>query len=226
MRRSLSWFLLMSFILCGVATPALAATVADSFDDWSADGTQGENGWFNGWYNLTADELDADGVYQAADFRPFVNDGSGVIDPEGLNQWDGTTWRLYRDSVATAGTETGPWTRTSQLFGHPNGTNSAAAILVDEPEVAEHWAIRRWVSNYAGEGSLISELAAQNVNCGNGTSVVLFQNGVQLDSFSNPSSTPVTSAVGVTLAVGDIIDFALTPVGPDGGRGDSCDGSN
>jgi hypothetical protein len=216
----------MSLVVGGLATPAQAATLADSFDDWSADGTQGENGWFNGWYNLTADELDADGVYQTADFRPFVNDDSGVIDPEGLNQWDGTNWRLYRDTVATAGTETGPWTIIGQFFGHPNGTNSAAAMLVHEPEVAEHWAIRRWVSDYAGEGSLISELAAQNLNCGNGTSVVLFHNGVQLDSFANPSGTPVTSAVGVTLAVGDIIDFALTPVGPDGGRGDGCDGSN
>jgi hypothetical protein len=49
--------------------------VADSFDDWSVTGTQGEKSWYNGYYNLTAD---GDATYQATDFRPFLNDGSNV----------------------------------------------------------------------------------------------------------------------------------------------------
>ena len=36
--------------------PAFAEVFADSEADWSADGTQGENGWSYGWYNYTNDD--------------------------------------------------------------------------------------------------------------------------------------------------------------------------
>ncbi len=111
---------------------ARAATFADSSADWSTTGTQGENGWFNGWYNLTADQEDGDGLYQPTDFIPFIKNGT-VVSEDQLNNWDGGAFRLYRDTAATAGAETGPWTTIDQNGGHPNGTNSAPPILVDNP---------------------------------------------------------------------------------------------
>src|SRR5262245_26493782 len=61
------------FLIVALAgTPSLfAVTLADSVDDWSASGLQGENGWFNGYYDLTTD---TDGVYDPGDFIEFVND--------------------------------------------------------------------------------------------------------------------------------------------------------
>ena len=225
MGRSLSrCLILLLSTLCFAlqSAPCSAATIADSQDDWSADGVQGENGWFNGWYNYTADD---DQIYAVDEFQPFVNDDSGFVDFDGLNNWDGGQWVLYRDTQATAGADTGPWTRIGSDFGHPNGENSAAAILVDEPEIAEHWAIRRWVSPVAGELSLTSFLADSNVNCGNGTTVHLFHNGELIDTLATSSATGVQHTVGRTINVGDMLDLALTPVGPDEARGDSCDSS-
>ena len=127
--RSLLAFALIVLISQG----ASADTIADSADDWSFDGVQGENNWFNGYYNLTLDEEEGDGEYQADDFIAFLNDDSLEVFEDDANHWDGSIWRLYRDTPDTAGQQTGPWTRISQNGGHPNGTNSAAPILVDDP---------------------------------------------------------------------------------------------
>ena len=196
---------------------------ADSIDDWSVDGIQGENNWFNGYYNLTQDD---DGVYAAADFMPFINDDSFEVWEDGENHWDGNVWRLYRDTADTGG-NTGPWTRIHQNGGHPNGTNSAPPFSVDDSEPEEHWPIRRWVSNMAGDATLVSTLAAANTNCGSGTSTEVYHNGALVVGSSIATQGPeVQSLVQVTLAEGDVIDFALSPAGVDGDRADGCDGSN
>jgi hypothetical protein len=103
------------------------ATFADSFDDWSVTGTQGEKNWFNGYYNKTRD---ANGTYQAGDFIPFTNSAGpagGAVSPSG-NHWTGTQWDL-----TTAAS--GPWTELGRDNTHPNGTNSAPG--------EEEWTIRR-----------------------------------------------------------------------------------
>ena len=90
--------------------------IALSTRDWSTSGTQGENGWSNGYFNLT---LDGDGSYAVGDFIPFANDGSNVVsDP--TNHWDGSAYRLTSDPGATGG----PWTFLGKTDLHPNGTNS------------------------------------------------------------------------------------------------------
>ncbi|MCA9197253.1 MAG: hypothetical protein KDA87_06930 [Planctomycetales bacterium] len=209
----------LATICLGMAIPASAEIIADSQADWSLDGIQGENGWFNGWYNYTADD---DQTFAPDDFEPFINDGSAFVDFDGENHWTGNSWALYRDTDP----QTGPWTSINQAGGHPNGENSLAppSVLNSVPE--EHWSVRRWVSDYSGEASLTSTLAATNTGCGNGTSVHLFQNGTLLDTLTTATANGVTNTIGATLSAGDIIDFALTPVGADAARGDSCDGSN
>ncbi len=115
------------------AAPAVTAQtiVADSFDQWSTSGTQGENGWSNGYYNLTQD---GDSTYQTGDFIPFTNDGSGDAVSPGGNHWSGSAWDLTGSG--------GPWTTIGQESTHPNGTNSDPGD--------EHWTIRRWESNHDG----------------------------------------------------------------------------
>ena len=93
-----------------------AEIIADSSDDWSTTGEQGENGWYNGYYNLTTD---FDLSYELDDFIEF--------DP--IEHWRGTNWRLVPSNA--------PWTSIGNAAGadfvHPNGINNGE----------EHWAIRR-----------------------------------------------------------------------------------
>ncbi len=209
-----------------------ADEIANSFDDWSPDGVQGENNWTHGWYNFTLDDEEGDGEYSVEEFIPFLNDESFEVTPDGLSHWDGVQWRLYRDGEDFGGglAQTGPWTRVGEGnnpdFGHPNGANSAAPTEVDDALPEEHWVIRRWESNFTGSVEVTTSLAAQNANCGNGTTTHLFHNGMLVDTLESENDPdPVENTVALNIAAGDFLDYALTPVGPDGERGDSCDGS-
>ncbi len=212
---TLSAFLMAATLAGGHAR---GDTVADSIDDWSTTGTQGENGWFYGWFNYTDDD---DFEFAPNELNLFLNDGSGQVLPDGENHWDGNAWRLYRDTAP----QTGPWTTINQEGGHPNGENSAPPPSVPDALPEEHWAVRRWVSTHEGPVNLVAELRDTNTNCGTGTSVMLLRNGDLLDELTTDQATGVSSTTSATIAVGDIIDFALTPVGTDGDRGDPCDGS-
>ncbi len=122
------------------ATPGVprpATLIADSQAGWSTTGTQGENGWYYGYYDQRADLETRNGTYQAADFIEFLNAG-GPIDPAS-NHWDGVKWDLA-DNVVLG---TGPWTEISCGGAHPAGNGQG------EPSV--HWAVRRWQSDFDGE---------------------------------------------------------------------------
>jgi hypothetical protein len=198
-------------VLLGLAPALRAEILADSFDDWSFDGVQGENNWFNGYYNLTQD---ADGNYSADDFIEFFNEfgaAGGPVAPDG-NHWNGAIWDLTGEAV-------GPWTELGQEGTHPNGANSAPG--------EEHWTIRRWASDFSGRVTLRWHIRATNVACGTGTAGLLFVNGEQVDSaiVGGTDGVGLDRAVCVTIAEGDLIDLALTPEGFGGDRGDGCDGS-
>lgn len=170
-------------------------TLADSIRDWSTTGTQGENGWYYGYFNLTEDETSGDGIYSPEDFIPFD-----------AAHWTGTQWDLGGGA---------PWTMMAQEQLHPNGINNAA----------EHWAIRRWESDYAGEVVIWWNTRAQNTG-GTGTTGKVLINGTEIDSLSIPGNgnTGVRTPI-VDIVVGDIIELALTPVGPTGDTADGADGS-
>ena len=216
-------------VLVLIVSSVRGEIIANSVDDWSIDGIQGENNWTYGYYNLTLDEEEGDGEYAAEDFIAFLNDDSGEVGPEGENHWDGNQWRLYRDGEGLgAGLgNTGPWTRIgADGFGHPNGINSAAPTEVDDAIAEEHWAIRRWESEHTGPATVDIELTAQNLGCGTGTAVHLFQNGQLLHSLFEPNlGEPEEASVTLNLRVGDFLDLALSPEDEDGDRADPCDGS-
>ena len=195
---------LLRMVAVGVlmAAPSLvsADVVADSVADWSADGTQGANGWTNGFYDASAD---TDGAYGAGDFQAFAG-------PTWV--WAGSNW----DEANTDGDNV-PWTTVAQESGHPNGDNNGVV----------HHAVRRWESDYSGDATVSWNLAKQNANCGNGTTGLLYLNGSLLDEFTvgGTDATGVTRSVDITLASGDVLDLALSPLGTDGTLADGCDGS-
>ncbi|MEX2186259.1 MAG: PEP-CTERM sorting domain-containing protein [Pirellulales bacterium] len=193
------------------ASRSHAVTLADSFNDWSFSGTQGENDWIYGYRNFT---LDGGGAYDfTTSFIPFLNDGTGVIGAG--NQWTGDHWRLEANPGGTGG----PWTELLQENSHPNGTNS-------QP-LQEQWTIRRWVASSVvapTELALEWQLRKTNTGGGDGVGGFLYLNGVQLDT----AAIGGTDGVGVmrtavaTINPGDVIDLALTP---GAAHNDGADGS-
>ena len=179
--------------------------VADSRQDWSADGTQGTNGWTYGIYNFTSD---GDATYQAGDFQPFLRDGTNTISD--TNHWNGTLFRLIASGA--------PWAELGQENVHPNGTGSAPNV--------ELWVIRRWTSDVAGDVAITWHTRETNLG-GTGVTGIVYVNGAAVDA------RPVMGGDGVgfirtvhtTLAVGDAVDLALNPVGYTGDRADGADGS-
>ena len=198
----------IAMVLCGSGTVWAQASLADSNDGWSPAGTQGENNWFWGYYNLT---LDPDATYAPADFTPFLYDGTGVVSAD--NHWNGSYWDLTTAASA-------PWTELGRGFTHPSGPDAAP--------FEEHWPIARWVSDRAVAGASIDwRLWKTNANCGNGVTGLLFVNGLQLDTaaINGTDAIGVVRGVTINLQAGDIIDLAISPVGPDAARNDGCDGS-
>ncbi len=175
--------------------------LAHSMDGWSSTGTQGESGWFNGYYNKTAD---ADGIYNVEDFTPFVNDPA---DPDN-SQWRGSQWRIVPSGA--------PWTTLAMGDVHPNGTNSGE----------ENWAIRRWRSDFSGLAAI--HWHARKTNLSNtGVTGILFVNGIEMDrvTLNGADGNGVNRTVLADLHQQDVVDLALTPLGLCGDAADGSDGS-
>jgi|ADurb_Met_02_Slu_FD_contig_121_39678_length_3329_multi_8_in_0_out_0_1 hypothetical protein len=172
--------------------------IAHSFDDWTP-AAQGANNWYYGYYNRADDIGLGDGVYQPDDFKEFAP-----------AMWIGEVWRIEPDWGRS------PWTFVGRGEAHPNGGNSGG----------EHWAIRRWVSTYAGEVALVWHLRKMNPNQA-GVTGILYQNGRELDRamVSGLDTTGVSRSVYTMLHVGDTVDLALTPEGWCNDQYDYSDGS-
>ena len=184
--------------LC-LATPSMVygEVVADSVADWSADGTQGADGWTYGFYDGTND---GNGAYDVADFQAFAG-------PDW--NWTGSAWDFGGGNV--------PWTTVNQEGGHPNGDNNDVI----------HYAVRRWESDVAGPVDVTVNLAAQNVNGGGGTTALLFHNGMEVlsSTVGGTDGVGTVSMASFSVAPGDTLDLALSPENVDGTFGDGSDGS-
>ncbi len=172
-------------------------TQADSVADWSTTGQQGVNNWYYGYYDQSTDP---DGVYNAAtDFSSTAAQWT----------WNGGAWVL--------GPGDPPWDTISMGGWQPNGTNSGGV----------HWPIRRWVSETAGQVTCRIDFRKENVSCGNGATLHVFQNGSEQLQFTlayNDGAGLRTNLALLNLQPGDFLDFALDAKGSDGRPDDSCDG--
>ena len=78
--------LILGLSIAIVTPPSTAQTIADSVADWSTSGTQGQNGWFSGYYNLTRD---GDRSYDTDDLILFSR----------AQHWTGSQWDLLAASA-------------------------------------------------------------------------------------------------------------------------------
>ena len=172
--------------------PPSGDIIAQSMDDWSTSGTQGENGWEYGYYNLTTD---GNSTYETGDLILFSP-----------SHWTGSEWDLL-----AAGS--GPWTVIGQESTHPNGTNSAPN--------EEHWTVRRWTSDYDGGVAITWHMRKSNTGGGNGVGGKVFVDGVEVDSavIAGGDGVGITQTVPASVSVGSLVDLVLTPNGSDGSDG-------
>ena len=196
--------------------PASPFILADSIADWSLTGTQGESGWFNGFYNPA---LDDDLEYSPEDFVEFTNscapDGGpcaegGPVDPA-ANHWTGLAWD--RSELAT-----GPMT----FLGREATLANGAQVDFD----AEEWAIRRFSATEEVDVAVVWHLR-KTIAGGAGVTGRLFLNDFEIDSASigGRDMAGVVKVIEVDLIPGDTLDLAHTAVGPAGDPAGTADDS-
>ena len=188
-------YIILHLIFIGSSSFLNAEEIANSINDFSFDGTQGENGWVSGYRNYSQDG-GGDDYDPNQDFIAFDQN----------EHWRGEGWRLVPSNA--------PWTTLNSEFGHPNGPNNGD----------EHWAIRRWESDRSGPLAFTWSLREQN-DGGSGVGGSLHHNGVLVDSEATGDTTGFTRTYYLNIESGDVVDLALTPVGPSGDRTDGADGS-
>ena len=188
-------YITLYLIFVGYSGFLNAEEIANSINDFSFDGTQGENGWVSGYRNYSQDG-GGDDYDPNQDFIAFDQN----------EHWRGEGWRLVPSNA--------PWTTLNSEFGHPNGPNNGD----------EHWAIRRWESDRSGPLAFTWSLREQN-DGGSGVGGSLHHNGVLVDSESTSDTNGFTRTYYLNIESGDVVDLALTPVGPSGDRADGADGS-
>ncbi len=126
-------YIILHLIFIGYSSFLNAEEIANSINDFSFDGTQGENGWVSGYRNYSQDG-GGDDYDPNQDFIAFDQN----------EHWRGEGWRLVPSNA--------PWTTLNSEFGHPNGPNNGD----------EHWAIRRWESDRSGPLAFTWSLREQN----------------------------------------------------------------
>ena len=176
---------------------------------------QGQDNWSYGYRNFTVDGGETN--YDATDdFVAFAGGSENPAPFDGVTQqWRGL-WDLKNPQNGA-----GAWTFLGREGTHPNGTNSSP--------LEEHWTIRRWT---ASELTGVTPLALTwhtrktDLNA-SGVTGSLHINGVQVDTaaVAGADGVGVTRTWYANVSPGDIIDLALTPLGPGGETGDGSDGS-
>ncbi len=177
------------------AAPLFGTVIADSVVDFS--GVQGQDNWYYGYWDRTND---ADGVYQSNEMQAmaqFLTAPSGDYGPS----LHSPCWRVQDGAY---------WTALWDRGGHPNGTNGNAGHLP-----IEHWTIRRWSSEIAGQIDIDARLG-----CSDGffchIAGRIFVDGVEVFSQFHPFGQPPQSYfVTAPVNVGSKVDFVFDPNGWD-----------
>lgn len=189
---SLKFILLAGGVL--LAASSFSQVLADSVADFSS--TQGQGGWFYGYYDKTADG-GAGAVYDhTTDFKLMTL----YKFPHSMNLF------APRPAWTVNDTATGVWTMLWNDGGHPNGLTGTSGRTA-----VEHFPIRRWVSTYAGTITISGSISKIDTSsASNGTAFRLRKNSVNIAN-DGPvtSATPVNYSVTVVAAVGDVFDLTL-----------------
>ena len=162
--------------------------IADSWGDWSASGTQGEDSWFYGYYNETDD---SNSQYSANDFQPFPD-----------NYYVGVVWDWPNGNP--------PHTLIGIQNMVPNGSDGGDIHWPVRRYVSEA------VGSLDVEWKLVKSGLATGGNgvtgrlFHNGVEVDTL-------ALAGDNTTGVTQNITIpNVQVGDFIDFAVDPRGADG----------
>ena len=175
-------------VLVSAGSAGAAVNVATSTTEFS--GTQGQNGWFYGYYNKSADNTPG---YSSGEFQQF---------PE---YTAAEKWHI-QNGVG------GFYTYMDFDRAHPNATIASAGR-----QPVEHWAVRRWVSDVAGAVDIFGELAKCSAQGGDGTIGQIYVDGQLMATrdLAFDQLTPVDYAFSANVNVGSIVDFVLLPKATD-----------
>ena len=152
-------------LLPSVSVADALPVVADTRVDFS--GNQGQNNWYYGYYDRTADLAGGgDGLYNAAtEFTQFLGGAAYPNYASVTNHWNGSSWR-YISPVD----EQPQYLIINQNDVHPCTGSS------NRPEA---YVIRRWVSEVAGLIHIDGAFLNGTVGTGEGTTGRVFVNGVE-----------------------------------------------
>jgi hypothetical protein len=186
-RSALAFSLLVALLLVPSSAAAQVLTIADSVAEFS--GTQGQDGWYYGYYRRSGD--------------------SGGYDPD-------TDFRQFTDFHSGDGLETAFWildeTRFFTAMDHDQQHGNASVSARDD---VEHWSIRRYVAEAAGPAT-ITGFTREDTAVGtgdDGTIAKILINGDEVFSRDIAPEDQIVNpyAVLADLAVGDLVDFVMLP---------------
>lgn len=150
-----------------------------------------------------------------------VADFSGI---QGLNDWyygyyDGNVRLPYRPAdfeqlphftghewlLRTA--PGGYWTGVGGAHMHPNG------LITYQAPAAEHWAVRRWISDLDAQITITGNVADMDGGHGDGIKAYIFLDDVLLwsQTINDGDLRGVDYSIVATVHDGSVIDFAVSP---------------
>lgn len=143
-------------------------------------GTQGQDNWLYGYY-----DGDSETPYRPADF-------------ELLPTFRAPSWMIQNGPG-------GYWTSLHPEGGHPNGLQTCCGR-----RSAEHWPVRRYVSNVSGLITLQGEIEDLDSHTGNGINGWIFVDNTPV-LMQTVKNTGITFELDVKVSLGSVIDFAIDP---------------
>ncbi|MFT4546725.1 MAG: hypothetical protein ACI8XO_001688 [Verrucomicrobiales bacterium] len=184
----------------------IATTGAGEFS-----GTQGQNGWDYGYWDVTNDA--SPGTYtHTSDFTPFIG-GAASGAWSDTNYWNGSKWD-FNPLGASNGNP--PWTEITATSMHPNNLANGGT----------HASVLRYTVEAAPGDTLSIMGFFNNVSTnGDGTTGRILLNGAEQYAILTDGTTDNLGG-GVTIngvSTGDVIDFMID-VGP--ADSDGSDGTN
>ena len=174
-----------------LTAPVRAVVIADSIAEFSS--TQGQDGWFYGLFN-------AGGIPGSPD--PYSTAAFAELDVFNLTRWEA--------SDALVGADNNDFLSLDSVGGHPTGIGPEAQDSVI-------WAVRRYLSDFAGDAVIDFDLRKLNTgnDRGGGITGRIFIDGVEIFAafIANDDGIGIQDVLPATLAVGTVIDFAIDSTG-------------
>ncbi len=184
-------------LFCGaIALPpqsVQAAVIADSVQDFSDQ--QGQDGWYYGYYEIPKNQTAFSSI-PTSTFQEMKYFDSGQFWEETIDQPNETQ---YDPSTQYT------WTMLNNVMGHP----------ATFPDTENHWAVRRWVSDFAGDVTISGRFGDINSQSNDGTIGYIFLDGAKIYEQATNNFTVFNYSLQQTLAVGSVLDFAINPEGND-----------